>query len=441
MKTRMKLLCIAVAIALLALTFVGSAFIESGGTVAAASGTVEPESELCEVFSYEDVFQSYYDQASEAVASAGQEICSISEFSANYYNYETDLQEYTAAVVENASQPTDLAIAPRSSSSDEDYIIKFDSNEDKNREIYRKYADGTYENLSTPAYAFQRKFVCSMFNYGFVREGDILLETQTTLNNIGHVACIYDIAHDSDYGSYIQTIDCVMKGVQFGFLDDNRMVNFQVVILRVGLAGQEQRDKVRDFHYKQLGKEYNLWEAGAYRRLNTDINSTDWYCSELMYAAYKYAGIEMLDAVGVDGGCWPSDILKSSFTYVNMSYANGAYLKLAIVEKNGHDWTINVTNNSNQTVTVRYNKKMCNYGDAQNWTGLKDIAEKNVSANATVEFIVKENWFATSVAFSKKFVNNEQPMRLITFADMLDNDSKTLREGHSMITWVDDKLS
>lgn len=393
-----------------------------------------------EILSYEDIFQSYYDQASEKVTATGHEMCEIEDFSANYYNYETTIQDYTAAVIENAGNPTNLTIAPRSSSADADYILKYNSNAGKNREIYRDFANRGYDDEITPASVFQRDFVCSMFYYGAIKEGDILLETQTVLNNIGHVACIYDLDHKSDKGEYIQTIDCVKGGTQFGFLDDNRMVNFQVKILGVRGVTSAQREDVKYFHYKQLGKEYNLWHAGAYDRLNTDINSEDWYCSEMMYAAYKYAGIDMTDAIGEKGGCWPADIYGSHYTYVNTDYSNSAYLGLSIVDKEGSTWTIKVKNNTAEDINIRYNKKMCFYDDAKEWKGLKDVTEESIEAYKSKNIEVEENWFASSVAFSREYYNNGNRMRLVTFADQLDNNTKTLRIGHSLLEWKDDNL-
>lgn len=81
-------------------------------------------------------------------------------------------------------------------------------------------------------------------------------------------------------------------------------------------------------------------------------------------------------------------------------------------------WKIKVTNTSSTTVTVDYNLFMCFLGDAQKWTGLKDLDDFTLAPGASAEKIVKENWFATSVTFS--YVAGDY--RYITYADGLDKN-------------------
>ena len=80
------------------------------------------------------------------------------------------------------------------------------------------------------------------------------------------------------------------------------------------------------------------------------------------------------------------------------------------------------TNTSSTTITVAYNQKMCFLGDAQKWTGLDDLIYFNLDPGEAEildgEDVIKENWFATSVAFSYE-ANN---YRYITYADGLYDD-------------------
>lgn len=399
-----------------------------------------------------DVFESYYERASEAVISSGGNMCSLDDFTDNYYTYDTNIYEYTEAVIENDGQSEDLSIMPLSSGSSEDapYVLKYDKdNAENNRAIYRNIANGGSDYAVTPQSAFYRgkneqnkpKYyepTYSIFNYGNICEGDILIETQTVINDIGHTACIYDLDHGSYYGNYIQTIDCVGSGVQFGVLDDTRMVNYRVIVARHRYATYDSLEQVKYFHYKQLGKEYDLFAAGVYNRLNLDINSTSWYCSELMYAAYNYAGIPFSPPpVKVNNnkiGWWPEDI-RNSPSVRRLMNSDTAYLEISIADKpEWNMWSINVTNNTNQDVVVEYNTKMCNYEDAEKWVGLNDIVSVTIYKNSTKALKVQENWFASCVAFSKKLeLSDNNTKRLITFADQLDKDKKTLRVRHAMV--------
>lgn len=115
--------------------------------------------------------------------------------------------------------------------------------------------------------------------------------------NAGHNAMIVDMAHSGYYGSYMQTIEAVGGGVQYGFLDDLRMAEYKIKILRVSGATSTVRNNAIYFIRAQLGKPYYLNTF----RLNTSIDSLEWYCSELVYAAYKYAGIDIGVKQGSNG--------------------------------------------------------------------------------------------------------------------------------------------
>lgn len=80
-------------------------------------------------------------------------------------------------------------------------------------------------------------------------------------------------------------------------------------------------------------------------------------------------------------------------------------------------WTIEVTNNSNSSITVVYNMMMCLEGDAKAWTGLKHIDYFDLPAGASKTVDVEENGFATTVAFSYVSSSN----RYITYANELNS--------------------
>ncbi len=405
MKTKVKLFGSIMAVIIFTATLI-LCLMFTPSVQSAYADEIQSEEELTEpyeILSYKDVFEAYYDRALEEVMTSGGIMCSLDDFTDNYYTYDTNIYEYTEAVIDNGGQSDDLSIMPMSSldSTDAPYILKYSTDSAENRTIYKNFAERGYDDTETPKSAFKiidestgKRYEpsYSIFSYYLLKEGDILIETLTILN-IGHTACVYDLDHESAYGQYIQTIDCVGGGVQFGILDDTRMIDYQIIIMRNGYANNGQIEAVKYFHYKQLGKEYNVSAAVLYNRLNTDINSIDWYCSELMYAAFYYAGIPLIPPEHkVDDnkiGWWPADI-RNSRSLTKCIDIYDAYLRLSIAGKVSNVWKINITNRMNSNAVIYYNTKMCFYGDAEKWVGLKDVAQINIWKNVTVRVNIQK---------------------------------------------------
>lgn len=96
-----------------------------------------------------------------------------------------------------------------------------------------------------------------------LQTGDIIFEGKTSFDE-GHTAIIcnlnkngYLVKNSSETNKYIQTIESVATGVTFGFLDDNRMIDFCVTILRVTNVTLTQRKSAISFCKRQLGKPYS----------------------------------------------------------------------------------------------------------------------------------------------------------------------------------------
>ena len=119
---------------------------------------------------------------------------------------------------------------------------------------------------------------------------------------------------------------------------------------------------------------------------------------------YYYAGTEL----GEDCSMTVSSHSKIKYTY----------LSLDIVSKSGSTWKIRIRNPLNRAVTVQYNSKMCNLGDAENWTGLSDIQSVSISGFSSTTVEISENWFATSITCS--YVSDG--VRLITYANQLNTN-------------------
>lgn len=309
-----------------------------------------------------------------------------------------------------SSTENDISITPSSSSSETaDYILT----------SYTNYA-------VAPQSAFRRApdyngYDTQTFDYSSLQVGDIVHESETILMDSGHTAIISDVAHDSYYGDYIQTIEAVKPYVSYGILDDDRMVNYGVMILRVVDATATQRQTAVDFMEQQIGKPYSL----NIFRLNTSINSTEWYCSELVYAAYKYVGIDISASTDKNGfdyaaslSCLPWAIYYSYNTY-DKCVKGANYIDIQLLY--GPRWQVRIFNNTGSGRTVYYNSKMAFEDDARDWTGLNDEESIYLASGAYTTVTITENWFATDIAISV-IIDGE---RYVTYAHNLTTDPYT----------------
>ena len=250
---------------------------------------------------------------------------------------------------------------------------------------------------------------------------------------IGHTAFINNISHSSFYGNYIQTIESVASGVQFGFLDDNRAINFQVMIFRVYRARElGLTKKAKEFMTKQLGKGYSTDYSCTHIG-----NQEKWYYSEVIYAAYYDAGVDILyDPYIADSSF---DYNKKTFvpTLMKIRFFGGKildfdpqYLDISIEKFENKRWYINVLNSNNFACTIIYNSKMCFLNDAISWNLNKsDIRTATIDPNSSYEVCISENFFATSVAISYFHIDT----RYVTAADGLDKNKLVCNIYHSKL--------
>lgn len=412
-----KLLVFTTVVLLLFCLSIGQLVGRNGFKVSAESVELEDDENVVTeedgdiIFSYLDIFEVYYNSASEYDQDF-EERYSFDEFVNGYYENNLPIDEYTNSVLYGIST-YDSSTGGEfdgggASGDDAYYILKSSQNPDKS---------------VTPQSDFFRKPVYSTFDYSIIHEGDIIYETQTVFFDIGHSALVYDIDKNSAYGNYIQTIDAVGGGVQYGYLDDSRMVDFGVKILRVYGATSTVIANVKTFNLGQLGKPYSVIRLPS-DYLHTSYNSTEWYCSELIYASYLASGIDIGNGVTVK--CVPDDIYKSPNTY---EIADAHFLALSVINKNNGSWSIKIQNTSDHVLTIYYNSKMCFKDDAQKWINLSNVISIVVSANSSAIVQISENVFATSIAVS--YISNGY--RLITYADNLST-SNQLKFYYSLVT-------
>ena len=122
-----------------------------------------------------------------------------------------------------------------------------------------------------------------------MEKGDIVYEAQGGFGVTGHIAIVegkYYSAEKKQY--YVRLIEAIEQGVCRSVLVDQRVVDKTVTVYRVTGASNAQKNAAVSFCRSQLGKKYNCDLSH-----DTSASEKDWYCSELVWAAYKNQGIDI----------------------------------------------------------------------------------------------------------------------------------------------------
>lgn len=144
-----------------------------------------------------------------------------------------------------------------------------------------------------------------------VQKGDIIYEANGGFGVTGHIAIVEGVYTTIGGKKYIRIIEAIDVGVKRGILDDTRVDDKAVTILRVDGATSTNITNAINFCINQLDKPYKFDLAK-----DTSSDEEDWYCSELVWAAYKNQGID-IEVSGIsEPGITPRDILNSSKTTV-----------------------------------------------------------------------------------------------------------------------------
>lgn len=142
-----------------------------------------------------------------------------------------------------------------------------------------------------------------------VEKGDIVYEAKGGFGVTGHIAIVegkYYSAEKKQY--YVRLIEAIQQGVCRSVLVDQRVDDKSVTVYRVTGASNAQKNAAVSFCRSQLGKKYN-----CDLERNTSANEKDWYCSELVWAAYKNQGIDIETKGSInEPGVTPRDIARAS---------------------------------------------------------------------------------------------------------------------------------
>ncbi len=176
-------------------------------------------------------------------------------------------------------------------------------------DIYKSGGGKWYYNTGTslPQAANYSKY--NLLNT--VQKGDIIFESKGGFGITGHTAIVEGIYYSSTWQQYyIRVIEAIDEGVVRSVLDDERVDDKGVAVLRVSGAAGSQITNAVNFCTGQLGKAYSL-DFGK----DTSESEPDWYCSELVWAGYYRQGIDVeTNGLYNEPGITPRDIRNSSIT-------------------------------------------------------------------------------------------------------------------------------
>lgn len=362
-----------------------------------------------EIISSNVVARYYYEKSKSRLLKKGIEIVSIEAYVQSFRKQNNSL----AIFCETFENTSDYSISTISSSSGiASYILGYSiGSSDYTKKEY-----------------FQQKPLYQAFDYSILEDGDIIYESGNETGGF-HVAFLYNSKQDSYYGNYLQTIEAVPDKVQYGFLDDDRILRYGVSIYRVYRAKELSTVKrAKDFIVKQVGKNYSY----DYTKTDISVNETEWYCSELVYAAYCAGGMDIVSNSSSVFNPNTTVVFPIQLTTGSLTYRiaiSTSWVELSVDSFNNKKWEINVYNPNTFGITLEYNSKMCYQDDAKNWNKLNDIKSIYISSFNTKTVSIEENWFATTIALS--FVNDNK--RYVSYANELTKGAYTLSVKYSTL--------
>lgn len=131
---------------------------------------------------------------------------------------------------------------------------------------------------------------------------DISIEDFEELYNSNSLGTVEEYVIEQE-----SVIEAISSGVVRSVFDDIRLDEKEAYLKRP-YSTEEQRAEAVEFAINQLGKKYFLD-----LEKDTSKDEKDWYCSELVWAAFKNQGVDLEKPMGIDEpGVTPRDISLSS---------------------------------------------------------------------------------------------------------------------------------
>lgn len=227
-----------------------------------------------------------------------------------YASESIDLKDSYQTIMQYAN---DIGVSIDMSMDAYEEIFAGENIEDYEAKYYEVLDESSARSGSDGKYYYNTGGSCpSQVNYNkynllsVVQPGDIIYEANGGFGITGHIAIVESISTGSNGTRYIRIVEAIDVGVVRSVLDDTRVDDKAVTIYRVKNATSSQKNSAINFCISQLGDSYSLD-----LQKDTSSSETDWYCSELVWAAYKNQGID-LETTDSLPGITPSEIKNSS---------------------------------------------------------------------------------------------------------------------------------
>lgn len=111
---------------------------------------------------------------------------------------------------------------------------------------------------------------------------------------------------------------------------------------------------------------------------------------------------------------------SDALTFAKNNYPP-AYLDFEVVG-NSNGWQVKLINESPFTVYATYNTKMCFKSDAENFTGLSDLEDKEIPGNSSVTVTIQGNGAARWIVATINYSSNGKNYRKISYANGLSKN-------------------
>ena len=188
---------------------------------------------------------------------------------------------------------------------------KFVEENTKSEAVSRSGDGRWYDNIGTTTIKLEGAPSYSKYNIeNIVNIGDIVYETDGGWASlVGHIALVVGTYYDADhYTLYIRTIEANLSDVVYGVLDDTRYEERGVKVYKVTNSTSLQRAEAVRFCIDQLGGTYSLKVGG---NCSYSDSEDEWYCSELVWAAYYNQDINF-NGTDIPMNPYRPDMLASS---------------------------------------------------------------------------------------------------------------------------------
>lgn len=242
---------------------------------------------------FSDAYISFSEQLAEKGVSA--QTC-LEDFISGYESFGGSIEQYTSTLVEYETRqaPSLNTTVRRNLQIASEYFASH--SEAPSAEYSTRSTRGQwYDNIGETNPKLPQAADYSSYNIlTKVKKGDIIHETSGGIATIvGHIAVVEGKYWDSTYRQYyIRTVEATLPTVTHGVLDDDRYDYRGVDVYYVTSASDTQKSKAVEFCLSQIGKPWSL-EIPLLNEVSHSSNTVNWYCSELAWAGYYNAGINL----------------------------------------------------------------------------------------------------------------------------------------------------